>query len=114
MTFIDYSGATATGKSSAAEFLCTQHAHDNARRYEIVVADSVQAMRYLNIGANKPSEEVMAEIPHHMVNIHEPGVLYSAGEYCRDAKSVVVDILKRGNVPLIVGGNTMVRLDDKS
>jgi tRNA dimethylallyltransferase len=101
-------GATATGKSSAAEYLCTQHAHHNKHNYEIVVADSVQAMRYLNIGSNKPSAEVLASIPHHMVNIHDPGMLYSAGEYCQEAKLVIIDILLRGKVPLVVGGNTMV------
>jgi tRNA A37 N6-isopentenylltransferase MiaA len=98
-------GATATGKSSAAEYLCNHHSH---HKYEIIVADSVQAMRHLNIGANKPSEEVMRDIPHHMVNIHDPGVLYSAGQYCVEAKDVISAILQRGNIPLVVGGNTMV------
>lgn len=72
------------------------------------MADSVQAMRYLDIGSNKPSAKELAAIPHHMVNIHDPGDYYSAGEYCQDATKVIVDILQRGKVPLVVGGNTMV------
>ena len=103
------SGATATGKSSLAEYLSTQHVHHNLNNYEIVVADSVQAMQFLNIGSNKPTNEERAAIPHHMVDIHAPGVLYSAGQYCQEATRAIVDIMQRGKVPLVVGGNTMVR-----
>ena len=105
-----YVGATATGKSSAAEYLCTKFDHHKRNNYEIVVADSVQAIKHLNIGSNKPSKDVLEAIPHHMLDIHDPGQLYSAGEYCREASEVIADILRRGKTPLVVGGNTMVSI----
>ena len=67
-------GATSVGKSAVAAELCN---HMNA---EIVLADSVQIYKHLDIGSNKPSQEEMESIPHHLVNLREPHETFSGGE----------------------------------
>lgn len=95
------SGATSVGKSAVARELCK---HIDA---EIVLADSVQIYKYMDVGSNKPSLDEINEIPHHMVNICEPNDLYSGGDFVKQAAPIIMDILNRGKVPVIVGGSTM-------
>jgi len=95
------SGATSVGKSTVARELCK---NINA---EIVLADSVQIYKYMDVGSNKPSNDEMNEIPHHMVDICEPNDSYSGGDFVKQAAPIIMDILKRGKVPVIVGGSTM-------
>ena len=94
-------GATSVGKSACAVQLCK---HIDA---EIIIADSVQVYRHLDIGSNKPSAAEMAAIPHHLVNIREPHETVSSGDFVRLAVPIIFDILSRGKTPIIVGGSTM-------
>lgn len=91
-------GPTASGKTSAGLALAERFAG------EIVSADSVQIYRYLDIGSAKPTMEERARVPHHMVDIRDPDEEYSAGDYVREARNCISDIVGRGAVPLIVGG----------
>jgi tRNA dimethylallyltransferase len=95
------SGATSVGKSAVARELC------KTINAEIILADSVQIYKYMDIGSNKPTIEEMNEIPHHMVNICEPNDPYSGGDFVKQAAPIIYDILNRGKVPVIVGGSTM-------
>ena len=74
---------------------------------EIVIADSVQVYRHLDIGSNKPSAQELSDTPHHLVNLREPCEQFSAGEFVAHAGPVIRDILGRGKVPIVVGGSTM-------
>ena len=74
---------------------------------EIVIADSVQVYRHLDIGSNKPGAEELAAIPHHLVDICEPCDHFSAGEFVARAGPVIQGVLDRGKVPIVVGGSTM-------
>ena len=49
LIFMKIKGATSVGKSAVAKELC------NMCNAEIVIADSVQIYKYLNIGSNKPT-----------------------------------------------------------
>ncbi len=91
-------GPTAAGKTDVGIRL--------AERFhgEIVSADSVQVYRYMDVGSAKPSREEQAIVPHHMIDIRTPDESYSAGEYVRDARKIIQDIVERGRVPLVVGG----------
>lgn len=71
---------------------------------EIVSADSRLVYKGFDIGTAKPSLEERKDISHHMIDIVEPEVDYSAGVYVNDAKKCIYDILDRGKVPVIVGG----------
>ena len=95
-------GPTAVGKSAVAALLCK-----NLPKAEIVVADSVQIYRHMDIGSNKPSLEEQAAVPHHMVDICEPREQLSSGEFVERVAPIIHDILKRGGLPVLVGGSTM-------
>ena len=91
-------GPTASGKSAVGL--------DLAQRFsgEIVNYDSVQIFRHVNIGTAKPSPEERRRVPHHMVDICEPVEVFTAGDYQREARSVLGQIRERRNLPIIVGG----------
>lgn len=94
-------GPTGTGKTDLALEL--------AREFpiEIVSVDSAQVYRGLDIGSAKPSREIRARVPHHLVDIVEPTESYSAGQFVRDAAAAIADIEARGRVPLLVGGTML-------
>ena len=94
-------GPTGTGKTDAALAL--------AREFplEIVSVDSAQVYRGLDIGSAKPSREIRDQVPHHLIDLVEPGASYSAGQFVRDAMQAIEDIEARGRVPLLVGGTML-------
>jgi len=94
-------GPTGTGKTDAALAL--------AREFplEIVSVDSAQVYRGLDIGSAKPAREIRDQVPHHLIDLVEPGASYSAGQFVRDATQAIEDIEARGRVPLLVGGTML-------
>jgi len=72
---------------------------------EIVSADSRQVYKYMDIGTAKPTADDLARAPHHFIDIKTPDQYYSAGEYGREARRCVKDIISRGNTPIVVGGS---------
>ena len=74
---------------------------------EIVSMDSAMVYRGLDIGTAKPSREIRARIPHHLVDILDPSEAYSAGRFARDARAAVEEIARRGKLAMIVGGTLL-------
>lgn len=74
---------------------------------EIVSVDSALIYRGMDIGTAKPAAEILARVPHHLVDIVDPAQSYSAGEFVRDALRAMNDIWARGRQPLLVGGTMM-------
>lgn len=71
---------------------------------EIVSADSIQVYRGLDIGSAKVSSEIRQDIPHHLIDIcelHEP---FTAVQFYERASFAIDEILKRGRLPIVVGG----------
>ena len=91
-------GPTASGKTSMAIKIALE------RNGEIISADSRLVYKGFNIAAAKPSLEERQGIPHHLIDIVEPEYDYSAGDYYRDAKKIINDIISRGKIPIIAGG----------
>ena len=91
-------GPTASGKSAVAVELCRKCGG------ELVSADSMQIYRGLDIGTAKDSPEELAEIPHHMTDIIDPGESFSVYDYVNGAEAAITDILNRGKLPVICGG----------
>lgn len=91
-------GPTATGKTKMGVAL--------ARRFggEVVSVDSMQLYRGMEIGTAAPTAEEMEGIPHHMVGVADPAENWSAARYVRAADACVQDILRRGRLPVLVGG----------
>eukprot|EP00977_Amphora_coffeiformis_P021694 scaffold9735_cov174-Amphora_coffeaeformis.AAC.8 len=72
-------GPTAVGKSDVAAKLCADH------KGIIVSADSVQAYRGVQIGANKPTKEEMEATPHLLIDVADATNTYNAAEWTEDA-----------------------------
>src|SRR6187551_833075 len=89
-------GPTASGKSDLALSIA------EAFNGEIVNYDSVQIFRHMNIGSAKPSLEERRRVPHHMVDIREPGEEFNAGDYQREARAVLEDLRERRRLPVLV------------
>ncbi len=91
-------GTNASGKSSLGVAL--------AERFggEIVSADSRQVYRGLDLGSGKITREEMRGVPHHLLDIREPGEFFSMADFQRLAYACIDGILSRGRVPFLVGG----------
>jgi tRNA dimethylallyltransferase len=74
---------------------------------EIISVDSAMIYRGLDIGTGKPAQEILARVPHHLVDIRDPSEVYSAGQFVRDARRLIADIRARNKVPLLVGGTML-------
>jgi tRNA dimethylallyltransferase len=94
-------GSTASGKTDAALELARH------LPIEIVSMDSALVYRGMDIGTAKPSSQVRATVPHHLIDIAEPTEAYSAGRFVVDAGEAVQAIVDRGRVPLLVGGTLL-------
>ncbi len=91
-------GPTASGKTALGIEL--------AKKFngEIVSADSMQIYRSMDIGTAKATPAERAAVPHHMLDVIEPWEDYSVARYVEDAAACCEDILRRGKLPVIVGG----------
>jgi tRNA dimethylallyltransferase len=92
-------GATATGKSEVALAAAA------ATGAEIVSADALQVYCGLDIGTAKPTLEERGRIRHHLIDIADPGELFSAGEYARRARAALAEIAARDRPAIVVGGS---------
>lgn len=94
-------GPTASGKTAAAL--------DIAQKIpsEIISVDSALVYREMDIGTAKPSQEERASVPHHLIDIIDPAETYSVAQFREDTLRLVADILKRGKLPLLVGGTML-------
>lgn len=97
-TLIVIGGPTASGKSDIAVEL--------ARKIggEVVSADSMQIYKYMDIGSAKITLEEMMGIPHHMIDVADPTEEYHVARYAMEAKECILDIQKRGKIPILCGG----------
>jgi tRNA dimethylallyltransferase len=91
-------GPTAVGKTAVALALAAHWP------LEIISADSRQVYRRLDIGTAKPSRKEQARVPHHGLDLVDPGTRYSAGHFARDGVYWLGEIRGRGNLPVVVGG----------
>ena len=80
-------GPTASGKSRLAMALA------NRLPVEIVSVDSAQVYRGMDIGTAKPDLEMLRRTPHRLIDIRDPEESYSAGDFVRDARAEIDDIL---------------------
>jgi len=101
-------GPTASGKTALALSI--------ARRFhgEIVNCDSVAMYREFDVGTAKPTAAERAEIPHHLVDCVDPSADVSAGDYARQARLILREIVSRvatgaparpgRHLPIVSGG----------
>lgn len=91
-------GPTACGKSGLGVVL--------AKKYggEIVSADSRQVYRGLDLGTGKITPQEMEGVPHHLLDVADPGEQYSVARFQPMAYEAIDGILSRGRLPFLVGG----------
>ena len=94
-------GPTGVGKSSLALAFAAQTGA------EIVSADSRQVYRGLDLGTAKPTADEQLAIPHHLVDLLDPGEAYSAGRFLNDARTAIASVNSRGRRTVVVGGSTL-------
>jgi tRNA dimethylallyltransferase len=80
-------GPTAAGKSDVSALICAKE------KGIIVSADSVQAYRGVQIGANKPSDEERKETPHILVDVADHTENYNAADWRADAICTIQALL---------------------
>lgn len=91
-------GPTASGKTDLALALA------RSLPVEILVADSRQVYRGMNVGTAKPDLAARAAVPHHLLDIAEPDEAFTVAQWARAARSILPGIIGRGRLPMLVGG----------
>ena len=94
-------GTTASGKTDVSIPLA------ESLKGEIVSADARQIFRELEIGTAKPSLVQLARVRHHFINERSVGERWTAGDFAREARARIEEILARGRIPVVVGGSML-------
>ena len=91
-------GPTASGKTKMGVAL--------AKRFngEVVSVDSMQIYRGMAIGTAAPTPEETEGVPHHMIGVADPAESWSVSRFTQEADRCIQDILRRGKLPILVGG----------
>src|SRR5690625_3028742 len=90
-------GPTAVGKTALSIKLALK------MNGEIISGDSMQIYRGMDIGTAKITSEEMRDIPHHLIDIHDPDHSSSAAEFQTRASKLIQEIHQRNRLPMIVG-----------
>lgn len=91
-------GPTASGKTRLG--IALAGAFDG----EIVSADSMQLYRGMDVGTAKATRAERAMAVHHMLDVADPRESWSVARYVEEAERVCDEILRRGKIPILVGG----------
>ena len=94
-------GPTASGKTELAVALAS---HFDG---EIISVDSSLVYRGMDIGTAKPSLEIRAQIPHHLIDILDPVQSFSAGQFRHQAIKLIEQIRQSGKLPILAGGTML-------
>ncbi|MFH1233911.1 MAG: tRNA (adenosine(37)-N6)-dimethylallyltransferase MiaA [Patescibacteria group bacterium] len=100
-------GPTASGKTKLAVQLALKF------NGEIVSADSRQVYRGMDIGTGKDLRDYKLKvksqklkiIKYHLINVISPKQNFNLAKYQKLAFKAIDDILKRGKLPILVGGS---------
>lgn len=91
-------GTNASGKSSLGVALAARFGG------EVISADSRQVYRGLDLGSGKITPEEMGGVPHHLIDVCQPGDFFSMADFQRLAFQAAEEITARGRLPFLVGG----------
>ena len=97
-------GPTASGKTPFAAALAAE------LHTEIISADSRQIYRGMDLGTGKDLADYTVDgkqIPHHLIDIADPGYKYNVFEYQRDFLNAYETIKQKGCLPVVCGGTGM-------
>ena len=94
-------GATATGKTDLALSIYSEIST------ELISVDSALVYRGMDVGTAKPDAQILANSPHHLIDIIDPSEVYSAGQFRDDALSLMQQSVSNKRTPLLVGGTML-------
>ncbi|MEH3112660.1 tRNA (adenosine(37)-N6)-dimethylallyltransferase MiaA [Pedobacter terrae] len=97
-------GATASGKTKLAVSVA------EALNGEIISADSRQVFKRMDIGTGKDLQEYHINsktIPHHLIDIIEPGERYHVDAFKNDFYQALESIRQKNSFPILCGGTGM-------
>lgn len=97
-TVIVICGPTASGKTALSIELAKKI------NGEIISADSMQIYKEMNIGTAKPTIDERQGVKHYLLDFVAPNERYSVAQFKKDAKYAIEEIIKKGKIPIIVGG----------
>lgn len=96
---INIIGPTAIGKTALAITLAKHFKTD------IISCDSRQFYKEMTIGTAVPTEEELAQVPHHFIQHLSIFEDYSVGKFEREAIDFLSSFLKNKNIIIMVGGS---------
>ena len=91
-------GPTASGKTELALAIADRIP------VEIVVADSRQVYRGMDIGTAKAPKAARQRVPHHLIDVVDPDEPFTVADWVDRARALIPAIASRGSLPLLVGG----------
>ena len=94
-------GPTASGKTAVALALARE------LPLEVISVDSALVYRGMDIGTAKPTAAERAAVPHHLIDLVDPGESYSAARFVADATRLAAEVRARGRLPLLAGGTML-------
>jgi len=71
---------------------------------EIISTDSRQIFKYMDIGTGKITPEEMQWVPHHMIDILNPGEKFSMWDFVRRSQKIMNTLWETDKIPMLVGG----------
>jgi len=97
-------GPTASGKTRLAVQIALRF------NGEVLSADSRQVYRGMDIGTGKDIHEYGEPgregfVPYHLIDIADPGQIYTLYDYQRDFYKAFEDVSARGRLPVVAGGS---------
>jgi tRNA dimethylallyltransferase len=99
VTLLALVGPTASGKTEAGIAVAERLGA------EIVSVDSMLVYRRMDVGTAKPTLAERARVPHHLLDVAEPGETFSVARFQALAGAAVVEVERRGPRALLVGGS---------
>ena len=94
-------GQTASGKERLAVEVAARVGG------EILSADSMKVYRGMDIGTAKPSPEQRRAVPHHVMDVADPGETFSTARWLELAAAAIDDVHARGRTPIVSGGTPL-------
>lgn len=91
-------GPTAAGKTDLSLALA------DGFPIEVLVADSRQVYRGMDVGTAKADRVARRRVPHHLLDLVEPSEPFTVADWVARARALLPQIGARGRLPLIVGG----------
>ncbi|MEW6202036.1 MAG: tRNA (adenosine(37)-N6)-dimethylallyltransferase MiaA, partial [bacterium] len=63
--------------------------------------------RRMDIGTDKPTQDERSRVPHHLIDIVNPGERFTVADFTTTCQKLVEVIKGKGRFPIIVGGTCM-------